>query len=679
MIIFSPIVLLLLGVISGMLVVMGALLWRIALQQRELLKLRPFSLKVEEQNVRILRLEEENAENIARLKHLNFPLWQRREDGRMTYCNSVFASVIGVGEVQVTNPESGIQPELFPNACDIARQAIRTRQTAHMRRHVVIDGNRVLMEIVETPIEFEGGKKGTIGYAIDASELEVTQSALKQHLAVQNDLMESSSSAIAIYGADKRLKFYNKAFVQLWKLDERWLDTNPPYSQVLDSLRNKQKLPEQADFQAFRKEQTALFHELIEKHEEFYYLPDERVLHVIIIPHEHGGLLFSYEDVTDQIALERSYKTLTSVHQQTLEHLSEAIAVFGANGRLSLYNSAYANLWELSHALLRSEPHLKQVLEETRFLYPQQAAKEEWERYGLEIMESMEQRASKQLRLTLTDETVLQWQSTPLPDGSMLFSYLDITDSALVEASLRAEKAALEEADSIKSNFLANVSYELRSPLTSIIGFTQMLLRGEGNRRADKQKRYIEGIDESARRLNTLIDHTLDIASIDAGYVELVREDNDIISIAQISLQEMSQHVTSRKTINSTLHMDEDIPPLYSDKKRMKQIIGNILSYAQESIDERGNIDVKISYDESSAVFTVAITHDGKTVDPKEYESLFEQFYLRSHNSYYSTSLGLTVAKRLVEMHGGAIDMRSDAKDGTTITCFFPVTKKLSR
>jgi len=109
---------------------------------------------------------------------------------------------------------------------------------------------------------------------------------------------------MAIYGKDMRLKFYNFAFVALWKLDETWLDTEPTYAEVLESLRDKRKLPEQANFKAFKQQQQKLFTTLIEPEEEFFYLPTGNTA-----CHCHsartGGILFAYEDVTDRLALER--------------------------------------------------------------------------------------------------------------------------------------------------------------------------------------------------------------------------------------------------------------------------------------------------------------------------------------------------------------------------------------
>src|SRR5262249_47431273 len=127
-----------------------------------------------------------------------------------------------------------------------------------------------------------------------------------------------------------------------------------------------------------------------------------------------------------------------------------------------------------------------------------------------------------------TDGKVLDWRKVPLPDGATLITYLDITDSTLVERSLRERNEALQEADRLKTEFLANVSYELRSPLTSISGFSEMLRQEYFGALSEKQKEYVDGIHQSSQHLMQLINDILDLASIEAGYMRLEVNDFDI-------------------------------------------------------------------------------------------------------------------------------------------------------
>ena len=118
-------------------------------------------------------------------------------------------------------------------------------------------------------------------------------------------------------------------------------------------MRELRRLPEVADFRAFKYEWLRIFTSLIEPQQELMHLPDGRTLLLSISPHPFGGLTFVYEDVTDRLALERSCNTLTQVRRATLDHLFEGIAVYGSDGRLKLCNPAYLAIWGLSRRRCR--------------------------------------------------------------------------------------------------------------------------------------------------------------------------------------------------------------------------------------------------------------------------------------------------------------------------------------
>ena len=144
----------------------------------------------------------------------------------------------------------------------------------------------------------------------------------------------------------------------MWGIAEDWLAAQPSFEEVLERLRELRRLPEAADFRAFKCEQLRMFTSVIEPQQELMHLPDGRTLLLSISPHPFGGLTFVYEDVTDRLALERSCNTLTQVRRATLDHLFEGIAVYGSDGRLKLYNPAYLAIWGLSEDDVAGEPHI---------------------------------------------------------------------------------------------------------------------------------------------------------------------------------------------------------------------------------------------------------------------------------------------------------------------------------
>ena len=114
---------------------------------------------------------------------------------------------------------------------------------------------------------------GTIGYALDRTEIETAESELARHINAHGQVLESIHAAVAIYGADKRLKFFNSAFARLWALEEDWLAGGPSLDELLERLRERRRLPEQADARAFKRQQIELFTSLIEPESELLHLP----------------------------------------------------------------------------------------------------------------------------------------------------------------------------------------------------------------------------------------------------------------------------------------------------------------------------------------------------------------------------------------------------------------------
>ncbi|NBX03659.1 MAG: hypothetical protein EBR02_06320 [Alphaproteobacteria bacterium] len=285
-------------------------------------------------NEQLSRLQAENEKLKSDLKNYStilnmspYPIWQRDSALNVRFYNLAYGEA--VEDIVVKDDMEGA-PELDKKTRLMAKSAFESSEPTSERRYIVIGGERRLYQISEFP----NAQEGTVGFAVDMSEIEALQEDLQRHISAQSDLLESSASAMAIYGSDMRLKSFNYAFVSLWKLDEMWLESQPTYGEILEALREKRKLPEQANFQLFKQQQIKLFTGIIDPHEEFFYLPDGKALRVIAIPHALGGIMFAYEDVTDRLALERSYNTLIAVQRETLDNLHEGVAVFGEDGRL---------------------------------------------------------------------------------------------------------------------------------------------------------------------------------------------------------------------------------------------------------------------------------------------------------------------------------------------------------
>ncbi|MBV9552298.1 MAG: PAS-domain containing protein, partial [Alphaproteobacteria bacterium] len=407
----------------------------------------------------------------------------------------------------------------------------------------------------------------------------------------------------------------------------------------------------------------------IEPQREMLHLPDDRTLSLSVSPHPLGGLIFVYEDVTDRLALERSYNTLIEVQRESLDNLFEGIAVFGSDGRLKLHNPAYRRLWGLSESDIAGEPHISEIVEKTRAYYDDGV---DWPTRKAGIIASISAGSLLSDRLDRRDGSVMQVATVPLPDGNVLVSYQDMTDTARVERALRERAEALETAGRLKSEFIANVSYELRTPLNAIIGFAEILAQGYFGPLTPRQLDYSRGILDSSHRLLSLINDILDLATIEAGYMTLETRRIDVHDMLQ-SVLTLTRERARNQNLDLTLECPAAIGAINADERRLKQAMFNLVSNAIKFTPSGGSIRIAARRDGPDLVLSVSDT--GVGIPAAEQARVFEKFE-RGDPSLHQTGagLGLSLVKNLIELHGGAVTMESRAEEGTTVSCRLPTS-----
>jgi signal transduction histidine kinase len=602
------------------------------------------------------------------LNQLPMPVWRRSPELRISDCNPAFARAVDATMEEALRDGRMLGgPQVAQRALDLAHAAATASKPQRTELHVVVGGERRLLEISEAPL----GEGGTIGIAIDVTAREELQSELRRVVAAHADVLENLQTAIAVYGADQRLRFFNTAFARLWQLDEHWLRGEPDFGTVLEELRAKRRLPEYADFRDFKRQRIRLFTSLIEPLEELTYIPDGTTLRSRIIPHPLGGLLFTYEDVTDNLVLERSYNTLIAVQRETIDNLQEAIAVVGPDGRLKLWNKVYQRIWGFPDDQLSGEPHIGELLDLSRRFYA--TDDEPWEVARERLVTRLTDRTPRHERTERSDGKVLELSSVPLPDGAVLLSYVDVTDSTRVEEALRERASALETADRLKSEFISSVSYELRTPLNTIIGFAEILANRYFGDLNPRQIEYCRDITSASHRLLTIINDILDLASIEAGRLTLDRNPTDARALLESTSQIMADWARSA---DLTLKVDggDALPPLDADDRRLKQALCNLVSNAIKFTPPGGTVTLAANIDESGMA-ALSVTDTGVGIASEDQERVFRAFERsrRSEQRAHGAGLGLSLVRRIVELHGGRVTLQSHEGRGTTVTCHVPL------
>ncbi|MBP2311363.1 PAS-domain containing protein [Azospirillum soli] len=597
----------------------------------------------------------------AAMDALPVPVWLRGADLGLAWCNRAYARAVDADPAAVLEARTELASAGAGRA--LAERARDAGVAQSERVTVVVGTERRLLEVTEAPLPAPDGT-GTlvVGYALDLTQAEELRTELNRHLAAHAEVLEKLGTAIAIFGPDMRLTFFNHAYAQLWELDEAWLRGEPTHSEVLEDLRARRRLPEYADYQTFKRERLGRYTRLMEPAEEMMHLPDGTTLRFLAAPHPMGGLMLIMEDVTNTLALESSYNTLMAVQQETLDNLAEGIAVFGGDGRLKLSNPAFARIWDLHDDDLQGEPHISDLFERMR---PFLENGGDWDSLKDEMIGATLERAVRSGRLERADGSVVEFSTLPLPDGAVLNSYLDVTDSARLEQALRASNAALEAADQLKSEFIANVSHHLRTPLNGIIGFAEVLANqyfGELNAR---QLEYVKSVLNAGERLLELIDDVVDMTSLGAGVTTLERGPVDVTDLIE-TVAGLTREWARREGLKLDVEAPTALGEVEGDAKRLKQALFTLVVGAIRNppTDRR----ILLSGERTDTTLTLTVSGGVTSAEAMGLPSRYDRTDPRG-----AAALGLSLVRNVLELHGGRLEVEEWPGNGARVCCVLPI------
>jgi signal transduction histidine kinase len=626
------------------------------------LRVRPFS-PVNKELVRLIgenkRLKQAVHEREKLLDSLPVPAWLRDAKGALTWVNTAYASAAGAATKEEALAK---QIELFETRqrSELHRLS-QTRKQDRVKLQTVINGAVQIYEAIPAPLE-----RGSGGAAFDVAPLTVAKEELERQMAAHSRTLDKVSTGIAVFGADRRLVYSNDAFARIWALDEAWLAENPAASEIFDRLRQRRLLPEQTSYRKWRDERVLTW-DRNGTLDELWHRPDGRTVHVATDCRADGGATFLFDDVTENISLERQYHSLIEGQRETLDHLNEGIAVFGSDGRLHLSNPAFQTIWRLTDAAVQGKPHLDLLLLQ---IQPQAPGSPLWDTLRDAITGMPEERDTFQATIGRKDGTYLAYTVTPLPDGGTLVTFADVTDRKRFEDVLMERNEALEASDRLKNAFLSHVSYELRTPLTTIIGFTDLLAEPAIGPLNSKQRDYLGDIKTSSQALLNIINDILDLAVIDAGALDLKLSQIDlkqVIEAAELGVRER----LSRAGVHLEVNIAKDAATIIADENRLLQVLYNLLSNAIGFSPENGTITVTCKSEKNG--IAIAVQDTGLGIPEEEQASVFERFQTRSKGSRHrGAGLGLSLVKSIVELHNGRVGLRSIPGSGTTVTVTLP-------
>jgi PAS domain-containing protein len=375
-------------------------------------------------------VRETEADFCAALDALPTPVWIRNRHLALTWANRAFLSLTGAStmrDAQVT--DTGLDRSEY----DLARAASEGAEIVSTRRYAVIDGRRRTLEIDMRRLP-DGG---VAGFAADVTELATAEAKLHLHADAFGNVLNSFETAIAIFGADRRLAIYNAAYARMWRLPEQWLDTHPTLGDILDRLRETRRLPERRDFADWKREHTAQFEKSAACVDETWHLPTGTSVEVRSFPYLLGGAIYLFRDISERLRMEASHHMLLRTQRTMLNTISDAVAVFGPDGRLKLHNNAFARFWKLDEGELYGEPHLSKVADLCAARTGRDGV---WNIVSAGVNSTEPDRHGDWSRVNRADGRTLTLTLNKLPEGATLVTFIDVTDLERFQTILLEEE-----------------------------------------------------------------------------------------------------------------------------------------------------------------------------------------------------------------------------------------------
>lgn len=608
------------------------------------------------------------------LGEMPHPAWIRGTDGKLIWVNAAYAKAVGA--IDAENAVARGVEFLDESARREVDVQLASGRSWRRGIHAKISGLRRTFDILVAPVP-----PGSAGVATDVSEIESGQQQQGRLIEAHRRTLDNLPTAIAMFGPDRRLVYHNPAWRDLWDLDAAFLADGPEEGAVLDRLRALRQLPEQANYSDWKRDHLRAY-EAKTPREAWWYLPDGRTIRVLTHPNPSppGGITVIYQNETEMHDLKSRQAAFERMQRETLNALTDAVAVFGSDGRLRLSNPAFAQIWSIEPAQLvvaseRGEagPHIDTVIGWWRQLHDDATM---WERLKSTVIALGEDRSPFAARLTRRDGSIIDAASMPLPEGATLITFVDVTASVNVERMLKDRNEALEAAAALKNAFIQHVSYELRSPLTNIIGFAELLADANISPLNPKQREYTGYIMSSSKALLAIINDILDLATIDAGVMEL---DLTRVGVAE-TMQAAAEGVQDRlaeESVRLVIDAPSDIGAFTADAKRVRQVLYNLLSNALGFSEPGQTVTLSARRSEAGDV-VFQVTDQGKGIDGDVLDRVFDRFETHTAGTRHrGVGLGLSIVKSFVELHRGRVEIESTPGRGTAVTCVFPAAPAL--
>ncbi|WP_243371440.1 PAS-domain containing protein [Microvirga solisilvae] len=588
-------------------------------------------------------------------------------DGIILYANARTAEAIGVRPDGLRGTPA---PNYYANPVDRERiLSILTQEGRVQDVEVLLqrpDGSQFWALVNATFADYEGHPALLFAFN-DISELKQRETQLKQAkketeaaLRDLNAVLDTIQYGILFLDPDSRIRLANRAYREIWDLPASYYEEPRSLEEDMEKSRQLGRYDvSDAEWQSYKERRIGEIRSGGPVTTEMR-LKNGRVLQYRIIALPDGGRMLTYFDITDM----KRFEDVLRRHLAAMEAAMDGMAILDGDYEYQYLNEAHLRIfgYEKPEDLVgRSWKDLYSDDERARI---EEVAFPSVFRDGHWNGEAVGRKRDGTLFPQDISLTIIQ-------DGGLICVVRDITERHARDEALRQAKEHAEDASQAKSRFLANVSHELRTPLNAVLGYTELLIDGLYGSLPDKAHGVLTRVQVNGRHLLALINDILDLSKIEAGELLIAAEPYSISDLIH-AVVATTEPLAKAKGLALRVRVPDGLPLGSGDERRLTQVLVNLVGNAIKFTDQ-GSVEVSAQVEKRR--LTIAIKDTGVGIAPKDQKLIFEAFQQGSNavNGGTGTGLGLTISKRIVQMHGGTIKVRSTLGQGSTFIIDMPL------
>gem|GEM_PF-6189958 len=583
------------------------------------------------------------------------PFWIRDKNLTLIFVNHAFLNLVNASDLEAVQ-ESNLWICNKVKSDIIAAQALQKNEPQNLHVPYVKNGQTLFGNISETPVIDDDGTVFLFGRLQDKHEEKILKDRVNNLESAVKEILTNISVAASLFDENRRLRFYNKPFMDLWGFDADYLDTAPDHIDILDKLRAKRLLPESRDFKAWKTTLFAPYHDIKQLYEDIWHTPQQKTIKCTISAYTEGGVVCLQEDVSDHIALEHSHTTLSQNLKNTLNALDEGILLCDSDGKIKVVNKKINDFFQQdidinNHFSVLCDcltPDNELTIFVNKIYHFIQTGFPEQEKYTEECF---------------VDDNIYVATAMRLSTSDLLIHIRDQTTAINYQMMLHDKADSLKENEHIRESFFRRISHNLRDPMTSVAGFAEMLQTEIFGKLNEKQREYIADMRYSIDDLLRLTDNLADLVRLDSHNLS----ESTPISLNEITASAVKAMQNEAFAKNITLKRHSDLADdfkIKGDHTLLRQSLIQLLENAIMVTPRHSAVTIDLKQEDDQVI--IKISDQGKGM-PSELIHAINNGYIHEIKGY-----GLRYILRVTELHQSSYYVHVHHNDANQVTgsCF---------